>query len=306
MLAQIVLLYAAGLQDPSVSVIANEVWLTRSGESRQLTNDGKSKVEAVLSPDGSRVAYSEMCTEVEKCTPEVVILDLSGKRLQAFQARPSQGGSHEPCASLLKIQWIGTGGRIGIECHGSPSASLFIEIDLATGRNTREMSGLFFTPSPDGSRIAHVGPIVHFAPPYVQSYYLLLDGTVVYPLPKGAKPGPYHGFDERWNVVQEKGRTHIGIHEFGPNLVWSPASRRVAFIDCVYDWIETGEMDPGGRPIGNEANRRCSLVAASPTGAFVAFPLRDAGLDAGRVSWTNEKALRVDSTHGQKTFRLPD
>ena len=58
-------------------------------------------------------------------------------------------------------------------------------IQESPGLAGRVALGLGFTPSPDRKYVAHVGPIVHFAAPIDQSYYLYIDKTVVYQLPKG-------------------------------------------------------------------------------------------------------------------------
>jgi hypothetical protein len=54
-----------------VEVRNSEVWLTRNGQERQLTRDGKSKIQAVLSPNQNRIAYYEQCPTTENCTPAV-------------------------------------------------------------------------------------------------------------------------------------------------------------------------------------------------------------------------------------------
>ena len=131
-----------------------------------------------------------------------------------------------------------------MECHATPSASEYVEVNLASGKNVRDLVGLGFAPAPDGKFIAHVGPLIHFAPPYAKSYYLMIDDTTVYPLPKGAKPTD----DQPADVVQERGNRYIGIHDFVSKFFWSPDSNQVAFVDCTFDWIEKGIADDGATP----------------------------------------------------------
>ena len=102
-----------------VDVIHNEVWITRnpgssSGVSKQLTHDGKAKIQAELSSAGDRIAYYEQCPESEHCRPTVVILDLEGNRLQTFQPRTSAFGSDETCGSILRISWVRDDSTIGV------------------------------------------------------------------------------------------------------------------------------------------------------------------------------------------------
>jgi hypothetical protein len=40
-----------------VEVRDNEVWLIRNGQSKQLTHDGKAKMQALLSVNDDRIAY---------------------------------------------------------------------------------------------------------------------------------------------------------------------------------------------------------------------------------------------------------
>jgi hypothetical protein len=203
----------------------------------------------------------------------------------------------EPCSSILNITWL-LNAIIAVECHFNPSMSEYIEVDLQTGKNVRDLLGLGFTPSPDSKWIAHVGPIIHFAPPYAQSYYLLIDNATVYPLPKGAKPTARKLSDKPIDVVQHRGGRYIGIHELGPRFAWSPDSSRVAFTDCTFDWIEKGIGADDPRPSGDETNRRCSLAVVARNGAFLLFPLADVPVRSiydAQVSWLDNQQVKLTS-----------
>ncbi|MDP9171563.1 MAG: hypothetical protein M3N54_13170 [Acidobacteriota bacterium] len=115
---------------------------------------------------------------------EFRVLDPDGNRLQSFQPRPSALGEPSPCARILNISWASEERAIGVECHANPSLSEYVEIGLSSGKTLRDLVGIGFTPSPTGDHIAWIGPITHFAPPYRQSNYLLIDGMRVYPIPK--------------------------------------------------------------------------------------------------------------------------
>lgn len=73
--------------------------------------------------------------------------------------------------------------------------SEYIETDITTQKVTRDLLGYQFTRSPDGSSVAHVGWIIHFAQPYAQSNYLQIDHTLIYPLPKGTRPVVLKGLE---------------------------------------------------------------------------------------------------------------
>jgi hypothetical protein len=151
--------------------------------------------------------------------------------------------------------------------------------------------GYGFTRSPNLRHVAHVGPVIHFAPLYAQSNYLVIDDTTVYPLPKGAKPTV-----QSVDAVREIGPKHIGIHSFVPRFSWSPDSKRVAFFDCVSDFIETGAIDAGGNLAGDWTSSKCSIAVVSLSGAFTLIPLRDVpseSLDTARVYWTDTGKIRL-------------
>jgi hypothetical protein len=299
------LLYADAIR---IEVRENEVWLVRNGQSKPLTHDGKAKMQALLSANNDRIAYIEECPEAEGCIPSVVILDLEGRRTQTFQPKQEAQGSDAPCASILEISWVGED-AVGVECHLNPSLSEYVEVDLATGKTVRDLLGYGFAPSPDGKVVAHVGPIIHFAPQFSQSNYLLIDNTIVYPLPKGKRPVAHKAGEDNLEVVQVQGPKHIGIHSFVPQFAWSPSSKKVAFIDCVFDWIETGAADSGGSPIGNATASRCSIAVVSLSGSFVLIPLRDLPPDAigrSRVWWIDIERVRLEfSPTTTKTFIIP-
>jgi len=78
-----------------------------------------------------------------------------------------------------------------------------------------------------------VGWIPHFAPPFAQSSYLQIENTTIYPLSRGKHPVARA---DPPDVVRNEGLTYSGIHDFRSGLTWSPDSRRIALIDCTYDW----------------------------------------------------------------------
>lgn len=287
---------------PQVEIRSSEVWLLKDGEARQLTSDGKSKPQAVLSPSDNQIAYYEQCPQAENCTPSIIILDLEGHRLKTFQPMTGADPPSEPCGSILDIFWL-TETRIGAECHRNPSLSEYVETDLASGKTVRDLLGLGFTPSPDRKYIAHVGPIVHFAAPIDQSYYLYLDKTVVYPLPRGVRPT-----EKEPNVVRRRGSRWIGVHEFVPKFVWSPDSERIAFVDCLFDWIEKGVAVDGATPIGDIVNRRCLVAVVARTGQAALFPISGTSkVDANAVSftWDSSTQLSARIAGTSRKFSIP-
>ncbi len=185
---------------------------------------------------------------------------------------------------------------MAVECHLNPSLSEYLEIDLPSGKTVHDFLGYGFSRSPDLKHVAHVGPIIHFAPPYAQSNYLLIDDTTIYPLPKGAKPIVQKPLENSVDVVRQIGPKSIGIHSFIPRFSWSLDSKRVAFFDCVFDWLGTVASDAGGSPIGNSTSGKCSIAVVSLTGAFTLIPLRDVppeSLNTAHVYWADTGKIRL-------------
>lgn len=289
-------------------VKSNEVWLVSGGTSRQLTHDGRSKLQAELSHGQDRIAYYEQCPEGEGCVPSVIILDLEGRRIQSFTPTIVGFGATEPCASILGISWRSSDQIVAVECHVNPSVSAYMEIDLKTGKHIQDLAGLGFTPSPDGRWVAHVAPLVHFAPPYAKSYYLQLNDVTVYPLPKNMKPIRQHAFEQSIDIVSRQGDKYAGIHEFVPRFAWSPDSTRVAFVDCVFDWIETGGPDSGGNPIGEERSRSCSIAVVSVIGSHTSIKLPSISMNAiydSELSWADGQHLRVEALGREYLLQIP-
>lgn len=285
--------------DTVVEVRSSEVWLVRDGKAKQLTFDKKSKVQAILSPSADRVAYSEMCPESEHCVPEIVILDLEGRRVRHFQVRSTPPG---PCISILSIEWVDSG-AVAAECHVNPSVSEYVETELATGKAVRDLFGLQFTRSPDGKKVAHVGSFPHFAPPFAQSWYLQVDHTTIYPLPKGVKPVAQKGLANPPDVVRSKGLTWSGIHEFGPQLSWSPDSQRIALVDCTYSWT-ANKADFSSAADGTESESVCALVVVSMNGKVAFRRELDAGTADIGLSWGDSHRLLLRAGGKQTSIDL--
>jgi hypothetical protein len=289
-----------------VEVRNSEVWLIRDGHEFQLTHDGKSKLQAELSPAQDRIAYYEQCTEAEHCTPTVIVLDLEGHRITSFQPRHQAFPPAEACSSILSIAWVGNN-VVSAVCHGNPSMSEYFEIDLSTGQTVRDLVGYNFTVSPSGKEVAHVGWIPHFAPPYAKSEYIQIDHRTIYPLPKGMSPVEQKGLPEPPKVVRQKGLLYQGIHEFMPEMYWSPDSLRIAVVDCVYDW-KANSTESQSEGDGEESNRLCSLVVVSRNGEAVFFGLNglsEEDLRKFSVSWVNAHQLSLEKGSLTKTFTVP-
>jgi hypothetical protein len=296
----------AGLPQVQVEVRGSEIWLTRGGHESQLTHDGKSKWQALLSPSHDRILYYEQCPMAEHCIPTIVILDLEGHRVTSFQPMHHAVPPVEPCGSINSLAWAGDQ-AVAADCHINPSLDEYIETDLATGQVIRDLLGADFTPSPAGKQVAHVGWYAHFAPPWAQSNYLQVDHATIYPLPKEMSESERKGVTGAPEVVRENGSRYSGIHEFLPGLYWSPDGERIALIDCTYDWTarHSGTLETED---GVASNRRCFVAVAALNGDAVTFPLTEAGAPdpvGMRPTWEGPRRLSFLTAGGTKTVTVP-
>jgi hypothetical protein len=200
--------------------------------------------------------------------------------------------------------WAGEN-AIAAECHENPSLSTYDEIDIGSGKVLREYFGYGFVRSPDYTKVAHVGWIVHFAPPWVKSEYLQIGNTIVYPLPAGMKPLDQKPLEMAPQVVESRGLVYAGVHEFRSEFAWSPDSRRVGFIDCLVDYrLRDGSQEAvneGGQP----ENLRCFAVAVGLDGAFRRAPIPAGTWQEFAVKWTGAGTLQATRAGRTVAVALP-
>ncbi len=289
-----------------VEVRGSEIWLIRDGHATQLTHDGRSKSQALLSPSRDRILYYEVCPIAENCIPTIIILNLEGHRAASFQPMHHAVPPVEPCGSINSVAWAGDQ-AVAADCHINSSLSEYIKTDLETGQVTLDLLGYGFAPSPDGKQVAHIGWYPHFAPPWAQSNYLQVDHATIYPLPEGMGAGERKNLTGTPEVVRVKGPKYSGIHGFLPGLHWSPDGQRIALIDCTYDW--TAKM-VGRRETedGDASNRRCFVAAVSLNGDAVTFPLAEPGAPdpvGVQPTWEGPRRLSFLTDTGTRTVTVP-
>jgi hypothetical protein len=273
----------AHVAQTGVEVRASEVWIIKNGNEIQVTFDGKSKTQAILSPSQKRAAYYEVCPEAEHCVPTIIILDSEGRQIVSFHPKRQSITGNEACPSILSI-----------------------ETNLTTLQTTRSLLGYGFTPSPDGRQIAHAGWIPHFGPPYAQSNYLQIDHAIIYPLPEGMVPFELKAAASPPNVVNKQGLIYSGIHQFMPGFSWSPDGRHIALVDCTYDWkADYPEAASAGE--GERSNFQCSIAVVSLKGGVESFPLTELTSDdvaAVRLVWSDRRRLSFKIKDSVKTVAI--
>ncbi len=246
--------------------------------------------DRMASPSGALFAQYTPCSVQDPCTPEVVITNRDGTELHRFEVRNEE---RVPCASILDVQWASEG-VIGAECHANPSLSDYYEVSIATGKTLHEYRGYRFVRSPDLANVAHVGWIIHFAPPWVRSEYLQVGNTIIYPLPSGMKPVEQKPLEMAPEVVTQKGLVYAGVHGFGSRFpVWAPDSHKVGLVDCLVDYRLRDHSPEALEEHGKPENERCFAVAVGLNGAVQKTPLPVASFPHAVLEWTDAHTLRV-------------
>jgi len=200
------------------------------------------------------------------------------------------------------VHWAGEA-VIGAYCHGNPSMGNYFEVDIATGKVLRSYIGFGFVRSPDYAKVAHVGWIIHFAPPWVQSQYLMAGDTILYPLPPGMKPVVQKPLEMAPEVVKQQGLVYAGVHTFPVRFVWSPDSRYVGLLDCLVDYRLRDDSPEAFEERGVEENHRCFVVAVALDGTFRRTPVTPAADQAVTLHWTNNRTLVATHAGGSVTLR---
>jgi hypothetical protein len=256
--------------------------------------------DRVPSPTRRLFAHYTLCSERNPCIPEVVITRRDGAEVRRFQVWDDEG----PCVSILDIQWAGEN-VVGVVCHGNHSMGYYFEVDIASGKVLRQFVGYNFVRSPDYAQVAHVGWIVHSAPPWVQSAYLQVGNTILYPLPPGMKPVVQKPLEMAPEVVQTRGLVFAGVHNFQGKLVWSPDSRKIGFVDCLVDYRLRDDSQEAFDERGEEENRRCFAVAVGLDGKFRGTPVVPKPEQKLVLRWTDARTLQVSYAGRSLKLQVP-
>jgi hypothetical protein len=292
---------------PRVYIENNEVFVDAGAgrPAKRLTSDTAPKSGVALSPSGSLIFYMAGCIgQAQTCPPQIAVVDMEGRRLASFPVMRTDGA----CLSFNTVEWIDDA-RIGVECHINPSLSEYVELDARSGREGGEWLGYWFTWSPDRKQIAHVGWIIHFAPPSAQSNYLQFGARTVYPKVAPSSPAAAPAMPpDPPDVVRFRDGVALGIHEFYLPIRWSPDSRRVALFERIYDW----KPDKPDSNAGETRNERYRLVVAAADSDPLEWPTPAAkarlwiesmaAQDAFDIAWRDAGTFEVSTGHGTWTF----
>ncbi len=287
---------AAGTTE--IYIYENEIWIGNAPHLEQITHDKAGKSYGTFSPAKDAVAYVEDCGNAAQggCSPRLVFRDLKGNELYSFP--PLLHSDRLPCLSVLHLDWIDRD-RVGFHCHLNPSLSEYSVMSISKAASVAGYSGGPFAWSPDRTHMAYGGPVIHFAPPWAQSFFLCLDDQLMYPLRTSGKF--CHDMDNP-NEIAQKGATHIGIRALVSDLAWRPDGSAIAFVESIFDWVAPEPSATGG---GDYLERGYFLVLVPLDGPAIRRPLTVNGRGSHALKWLGASTLEVrqDGANPQ-TFRL--
>ena len=250
MIAAMVLVLLFASEHPVMEWRNGEIWLVRQGApALQVTNDGCPKGREISwSPDGTKAAHYTIQTDDHpQCPNNVVLLAADGVTLSTIPGL-DRGNA------IMRVDWLDND-RIGIDTHITPSSGQYRVVNVATGVQLASYLGYGFRPSLDFTRVAHVGPMPHFAPAFAKSDYLMVDNRVVYPPGVGEEP----------NVLPPDPGDKLlyrDIREFRSDAAWSTDGNRIALVERLFDW----RADQWGSYYGKEENSRWWLLVVPAAG----------------------------------------
>jgi hypothetical protein len=178
------------------------------------------------------------------------------------------------------LAWLDEG-RIAIHCEYDPHLDDYLIVDARTGAVEHEYAGVWFGWSPDGQTLAHFGVLQRYTAPDGDNCCLLFNDTTVYP--------PGCRFDgENRGPQQNHTRPLAAIRTFFPPLVWSPDSRKLAFVEKVYNWHYG---DPYNRDLyGRASEVRYYLAIITEGQPAVGYTIPNPHGDT-RVAWINDSVI---------------
>ncbi len=273
-------------QSTELYLYENEIWIGNPPHLEQITHDKAGKSSVTFSPAKNAVAYVEDCGNAAKsgCSPRLVFRDLKGNPLYSFL--PLRHSDGRACLSVLQFDWIDTD-RIGFSCHVSPSLSEYSVMSISKAASIAGYSGGPFEWSTDRKQLAYGGPVLHFSPPYAQSFYLCLGDRLLYPRVSSLKNCLSGGNP---NKVELKGSTYFGIRDLSSDLLWRPDGSAIAFVERVYDWAAP---EPSALSGGSEIERGHELVVVPLNGPAVRSSLRLEKRGYPTLTWTGPSTLEV-------------
>ncbi len=246
-------LVAGALVCDCLYVKGNGLWIASGCTvARQVLEDPLGISFPHYSPDGRQVAYVNETSADPNQLPRLVIADAaSGSLLKVVPLNAPD------INAVLQLGWLSQD-KLWIVGHNNPSAGVYYEINVESGKLSTGIPGARFAPSPNGKHMVQDEFVPHGAPPPHDSSVALLDGDRIYP-PQGDRS--YHRFEQRYS--------------------WSSDSSRVAFIDS--------------RP---DLSLRSIVIISAQEGdddrKVASFQL-PASVEPERIAWTDQGSIAIAS-----------
>lgn len=182
------------------------------------------------SPAGDRLAVVEEATLGTRRPFRLILLEYGKEHAKPRQLQPA---SEDLLLwrEIVGLSWP-QAGLITVEGRIDPDTVVTAEIDPRSGAVTATRPGKWFSWSPNGTRLAAIGWVPHFAPAPKEGDRVEIGGEVAYQGPQGS-------------VIR-------------PPLLWSPDGERLAFVEEHAGGRDLLVVSHGAPP------RRFALTAESP------------------------------------------
>jgi len=275
----------AVLQDPCADAhpCDGQIWLQLSADhpAFQATHDPRGAEHSApdISPDGKLVTFGlREPVGPESLSPlHIVVIDWSGNQVRRFNEVPM--GDFDTCG-YGTVEWIDNS-RVGVACEFNPSMEFYMILDAQSGKVRQTFPGLRFSWSPDRRILAHIGPLIHFA--VVHNYCVLFNGVEIYPngcpdtelLTSRSRPDTFTFRDQ---------------HTVESDLIWSPDSRKLAFIVDVYDLDWSGEGTD--HEDHEDRNHRSFLAIISADRRAVGYRITQS-INQPRLQWLDNSRIQL-------------
>lgn len=220
--------------------------------------DDSQRQHLSVSPDRKRAIYN-LPFDPYRVTPEpVVFVTTDTETGQTIRKIPVRW----PARYVASVEWVNNS---AVLARGE--ARYLAVLDVEAGRQTHNLIGSNFAPSPDGTRIVYshdFNPRYGEIPPEYRSDYVLFSLTGRRP-DSGRINGRYDSTNYRviyptplpWGEgVRQAVENPADRHQIKVPFVWSPDSRKVAFVESHANKLWLVVLEPGEGNDGIVINSR--------------------------------------------------
>lgn len=242
-----------------------------------LTSEGGPKQDSMVSPSGNHVAYHDPFDPYKKFPEPLIFRIADTKEPNNVLKIPVAW----PARYVSSVQWIDDG---FVLVRGEEAFLAILNARL--GKQTHSLVGYSFAVSPDKTKIVYrydLNPLRGDIPPAHQSDYVLftsIDDSSGSRSPKTNYKIIYPD-SLPWGALEQKLYSDLdGRHHLNSDLVWSPNSQMIAFVERNQRrlWLTILKLEVGGNDVSIDPMR---LELGTPNESKYV------------VSWNENKQVKV-------------